>query len=721
MEWLKRVILCTILLCGLLAGCGQTQSDHTLANTATDTKSEKDIYYLESINIPDAKDTFSEYLQKGGRIEEANTILAEGNIYRAVMLYDDYKNSIQILGAPYKEWITYLIDFTEWEKDYIWFIHKICDVQQGRILVLLTDGENYALGSWDEENGAHIVKKLSEEDGDVKVLSDGVFQFGENGTLYSHSIYDMENQIFSYNAQWDDKSVLHPEEKVIQLLWDNVEREILYCGKKGDIPGVYSLAEKRLLYSLEGTKWASGYGYCALSEKERYVSDVQGVWMPDKEEKPKLLAEFLSVDYVPDKVYGMTVSQDGVPLVLVKEDETLGLFGIYKGEEKREKQELYLTVDYLSPFWKKQIAAYNKQSKQYRVIIEELSNIDERTLLQMEITTGRGPDMIQDYLLDVNTYAENGYLLDLTEALQEENKSLLESVNNSYKAPIACWLDTLVINKTNMADKASWTIDEMIEIVEASPATVFWTGEDPAILVSSLIFSDVASDRFINHQQGVCYLDGEEFQNILNFTKEYLNTNAGNKDGMRVQSGEIFAYPLYLDGMYWQNFVSGMFQGEDCYIGYPSESGSGHFICTNAIVVNRATKHPEGVIDFIKYLQSEAVQDNLAKTVLEGDSEGYPVREASLEKALHMATQKEKMSIQAVYLGVSFYQEGITQEKAEELLEVFRTAQPKDTRNDFVYSILSDELPLFIAGERTVEQTAQIIQNRVQLYLDENY
>lgn len=124
MEWLKRVILCTILLCGLLAGCGQTQSDHTLANTAMDTKSEKDIYYLESINIPDAKDTFSEYLQKGGRIEEANTILAEGNIYRAVMLYDDYKNSIQILGAPYKEWITYLIDFTEWEKDYIWFIQK---------------------------------------------------------------------------------------------------------------------------------------------------------------------------------------------------------------------------------------------------------------------------------------------------------------------------------------------------------------------------------------------------------------------------------------------------------------------------------------------------------------------------------------------------------------------------------------------------------------------
>lgn len=725
--------MCIILSFCFLSGCGQAKSAHTLPDLSFDAPSEEVTYYLDAIDISGADDALQDYLEEDAGINKLDYGLWGKSVYRIVNLFGTEKTSqgdcLQVLEAPYTTWENVIISWSDWEEDKLWYIYSVCNDIEDRILVILYDGNEFALGSWDRESGAQMLQKLPVEIGNFEFITSNHWYSDKEENIYIHSSYTPK-KVICYDSSMENKREIQIEGMANRLLWDNVNKRMLYLGNKDGNYGIYTLATEDTIFELKALQ-SSCFGYCAASETECFLADKEAVWKINSEGELMKQAEFMSADYVPKEICGMSLDDSGLPLVLIRDEDGIGLLALREGVAKSKKQELTLAVTNLSSFWKKQVAAYNKQSKDYRVNVIENEGIDNKQLLQVQVAAGKGPDIMQVSVInaDVSTYAEKGYLLDLTEPFKESMSHLPDGVidcskcnDRVYTVPISCWVDTMTVNKNAVDGKTGWTLDELMEIVEKSPATVFSTESGPAALIDNLVLRDVQSTRFIDYEQGVCHLDGEAFQKVLNFAKKYLNTNESDKDGQRVRSGEIFSYSTGVYGTYFINFVSGMFQGEECYIGYPSENGGSHYIYTESFVVNKSTECPEGAIDFLQYLQSEQVQNELAAGFAKDFGESFPVRTDALEKALSLATQKESpVVVSQQYLGVSFYDEGITKEQADALIQVFKTAKAVDYRNDFVYEILSQELPPFIAGERSVERTAEIIQNRVQLYLDEHH
>lgn len=60
------------------------------------------------------------------------------------------------------------------------------------------------------------------------------------------------------------------------------------------------------------------------------------------------------------------------------------------------------------------------------------------------------------------------------------------------------------------------------------------------------------------------------------------------------------------------------------------------------------------------------------------------------------------------------------EELAEELKDYVNRARYKPLKAKEVLSIIYDETELFFNGDKSLEAVREVIQNRVQLYLDEN-
>lgn len=128
------------------------------------------------------------------------------------------------------------------------------------------------------------------------------------------------------------------------------------------------------------------------------------------------------------------------------------------------------------------------------------------------------------------------------------------------------------------------------------------------------------------------------------------------------------------------------------YIGYPSESGTGHYLTSKGmLVVNRNCKSKEAVQEYLENILSKKIQKLL-------NDSSIPLRnDMELNDFEH---EKEYDA----YLYVE---------------EIISKCIPYDSRYDIIKSFIVEEIEPYYYGERTAQETAKIINNRVQLYLDE--
>lgn len=159
--------------------------------------------------------------------------------------------------------------------------------------------------------------------------------------------------------------------------------------------------------------------------------------------------------------------------------------------------------------------------------------------------------------------------------------------------------------------------------------------------------------------------------------------------------------------------------GEDCHFtGYPSEHGSGSYVDSYSygyLVVNAQTKYKE---EIKKYFALLLDYDNQFETA------GCPVR---MDVIRNCVAYDELMECyykiysndpdHPTYMKISLKPDGTTY--LEEFLEFVESCEPMPYCPPQIFTIISEELPPFFDGGKGAEETADIIQRRVQLYLDE--
>lgn len=345
----------------------------------------------------------------------------------------------------------------------------------------------------------------------------------------------------------------------------------------------------------------------------------------------------------------------------------------------------------------------------------DASDQTEKEKTELELVRQNGPDILYVSYEDMYNYAQKGLLSDMAEFVAE---GVMEEIlpgaievgtidGKMYGLPLGVVAKTLVAAADRNLPSA-WDMESLLKLIKSGDLSgeirspyVFDGAMPPAMVVQELT-------RY-NLQDNADYLKAEGFV-------ELLDTVRSGK--AQTLSGEWFEDPADLCWGYltfYSDFISFFdhIEYENAEIaGYPTGDGCVGYLVPSGgmVVVNSNTKNPAAVREFLAILFGEEIQKSSGRDCLAickiTPSDYYTEDE---DGKLYFMGNKS--------LEVTAFDDGSnSMEKASEFLN-HCGGQPYEERR--ISAIVYEEVCSMLESGRTSAETAEIINNRVQLYLDE--
>ncbi len=175
-----------------------------------------------------------------------------------------------------------------------------------------------------------------------------------------------------------------------------------------------------------------------------------------------------------------------------------------------------------------------------------------------------------------------------------------------------------------------------------------------------------------------------------------------------------------------------MFGGPVNTIGYPSFGESGLTLKSNGttVAMSAYSENKEGIWEFIRFNLSKERQENAGSP-----NGGFPILKSALEKQFEKDMEQEYIkdengsqrempkstwmrSLGGEEFTVEVY--AANEEQVARVREMIETAQNEESMNTEILNIISEEASGYFEGQKSVEDVAAVVQNRVQLYMNEN-
>ena len=185
------------------------------------------------------------------------------------------------------------------------------------------------------------------------------------------------------------------------------------------------------------------------------------------------------------------------------------------------KEEIILALTIVDEYFENAIVDYNKQSDKYEIVLYEIpdgmSPIEERKRIQLDLLNGKGPDILSDGVLndfDMTPYAEDGYLMDLTDFVAEYEDFLdcVKDFNTMdevvYGIPMAFELVTVAVPSNLDISRSSNTKERWIELTQDLDGN-FGSGGYSVLEYLGVGVNGV--QLFVDEEKGVSHFDKQEF------------------------------------------------------------------------------------------------------------------------------------------------------------------------------------------------------------------
>ncbi len=354
--------------------------------------------------------------------------------------------------------------------------------------------------------------------------------------------------------------------------------------------------------------------------------------------------------------------------------------------------------------------------------IEEALNQEDRDRIFAEMTQGKGPDLLFVKREDMYLLEEKGLLMNMGELLDEGQKGRilpgaleLGSVDGTlFGLPYAVCAYTLMVSEDTWSED-TWRLEDVIGLMEEGKLDgVIYSGmseryESPLMTVMDLVMYSLEDSFLIDWENRECRFDDERFIRLLELTKADVSSATPDgqallKEGKGIVQG-WFAYEAkFLD------FYTSMEKEGGRIIGYPTEGSCGNYLSEveGMLVVNADAADREAVTCFLKTMLGEEMKQKMtgnSLSVLGLEPEDYLVKDES--GVIRFFGGKE----------VQVYEDGTTAlHRGAAFLESC-TAMPRKYYQ--INTILSEELTAMYSENKPARTVAEIINSRVQLYLDE--
>lgn len=471
------------------------------------------------------------------------------------------------------------------------------------------------------------------------------------------------------------------------------------------------------------------------------------------DEKPTELLNWMDSDINSGNLRDFTILPDG-RIVAVTVDYSAGaetelsILTRKNRSEVPEKEILTYASLYVPYYTENDIVAFNKQSDKYRIEVKEYGDDtmdyeDRVALLNADLTSGSAPDIIDlNYcLLSLEELVSAGVVEDLTPYLEADGtikrEDMVENVLRAYEQDgrlygiMSCFgIEAIVGKVSDVGDEASWSIEDMMALVDAKGRDAeIIEYVDKAYMLSTLCMMN--QNRFIDPETGTCDFTGGEFAKLLEFAdrfpKEVDYDANGPSEIEKIRSGQLLLLTRSITSVAMYQMFEYEFGEPVNFVGYPTMEGSGLLLNVNGTTaaMHAGSKNKEGVWEFIRFNLSEKRQENLPTA-----NGGFPILKSALDKELAEAMENEyyededgnqKLTSKATWGTGDFSVEvyAATQEQVDRIREMIETAQPNVREDHKISEIINEEAQAYFDGQKSAEDVAALVQNRVQTYLNE--
>lgn len=360
---------------------------------------------------------------------------------------------------------------------------------------------------------------------------------------------------------------------------------------------------------------------------------------------------------------------------------------------------------------------------------EDASSSEARDRILVELSQGKGPDLLFVSVEDMYMLEEKGLLLDMGELIPWElRKEILPgaleigTVNGKLLGvPAAVQAETLAVAGDTWQGDA-WGLEDVIALMEEgkltgairnTPDSMMGKYTTPSLTVLELTKYSLADSFLIDWENRECHFDDERFVRLLELTGTDqsgvpMKPEAWLNEGRDVLLGRFLNVSDFLD------FFAHMETEDGRIVGYPTEGSRGSYLTADGgsvLVANANIVRREAAACFLEILLGEELQ---AKNY----SMCMSVRRLSPEDYI-----VEEESGRLVYMGGVFAPEMPVFEDGETALHRARNFLEDCVAAPPVYyqinRIIAEELAAMYAENKSPQATAETIDSRVQLYLDE--
>ncbi len=405
------------------------------------------------------------------------------------------------------------------------------------------------------------------------------------------------------------------------------------------------------------------------------------------------------------------------------------------------------------------VISFNKSNDSVRIEVKNYSifnnyeSEDEAdqnaglTKLNTEIISGTVPDLLVLDNLPAQQYMAKGLLEDLYPYIDADSEisreglitSVLDAVafnGKLYQTVRNFYVNTIISPKSVVGDISGWTLAEMRQFQSRMPAesAIFRDMTKANALQMLLMYN--GSD-FIDWSTGKCSFNSQGFIDLL----EYCNSFPTEIDWehyeyqyvpeiVRLREGTMLGLQIGLTDMTEFLAYKTMFDGELAAVGFPCESREGNLLTVNGgLAISSRCRDKEAAWQFVRqdFLPGNGESDRY--------SYGLSINRADMNQLIERFTKKEyvkdetgKPVLQPITTWwVDDGEEGheikimpAEQEDIDQFMAIIESARPVSGYDQDVFKLVSTEAEAFFTGQKSARDVANIVQSKMQTYVNEH-
>ncbi len=348
--------------------------------------------------------------------------------------------------------------------------------------------------------------------------------------------------------------------------------------------------------------------------------------------------------------------------------------------------------------------------------------------LYLDMLSGETPDVVYSEtdniikLINKNYMADMYPLMENSETLKKEDflPNVLEGLDVDGKLPAICneWqLFTAVAKTENVGkDMENWTPAEALDIYNNLPEDMNFLNYTHFEYDEWNYFMKRVSVDAVDYKNNTCDFGGafmEMLGNVKNFPPFEENKSFENDDLIKNRSLVSEVNLFGINSAMAQQLYSA-FGGEDItFVGYPSESGKGYVTDVFSMFgILENSPHKQQGYEFISLMLNES---SINTDILYN----LPITEKQLTEQLNTSKYSNLSVNCPQYLPNSDEQVQMSEKAINQAVDYIKNVEFEPYKRSEVDSIISEEYHKCFEGETTPQECADMLNNRVSIYLSE--